>query len=293
MNYRIAAVAIIAVGFGGLLVWRSRDVTPTTNTRPTVAATIFPAFDLTRRIAGDDLEVVLILPPGASPHTFEPTPSDITKSSRATVVYAIGHGFDDWAAPIIESSGAPQVILDKDITLLASHDEDEGPIDPHYWLDAKNALVMAGTIMDDLSAHFPAHKAAFAERERLLTIELTKLDADVRSILAPRKSRSIVTFHDAWYYFANAYGLKVAGSFEPSSGREPTPAFLAELTKTLKTSNVHTLFAEVQSSTEGIESFAKDNGITIATLDDIGGSPAVESYSDLLLTNAHVISAHE
>jgi ABC-type Zn uptake system ZnuABC Zn-binding protein ZnuA len=274
--------------------------------RPTVAVTIFPAYDLTRTVAGDDVQVELVLPPGASPHTFEPAPADIGRLAHARVVYAIGHDLDAWATPLAEATGSEIITLDAGIVLRESHEhEDEhaheheeehaeelhhGEIDPHYWLDARNGVKMVDTITADLSVRFPAFAPAFAERANALKAELVETDREVRALLANRANKRIVTFHDAWYYFADAYGLEIAGTFEPSSGREPTPAFLAELQRTLARARVKTIFAEVQSSTAGIDSFARDNNIDIAVFDDIGGTSTTASYSALLLSNARIIA---
>lgn len=279
---------------------------PKESSTPTVAATIFPIYDLTQRIAGNDVGVELILSPGASPHTFEPTPSDVARLSNAQVVYTIGNNLDTWADTIIDATGAENVRLDQGITLRENteeeeheheheddHDHEDGPTDPHYWLNGENGIIMTATIERDLSERFPQYATAFHERAESLRAEITSTNTTIQSLLATRTNTNIVTFHDAWYYFADAYGLKVAGTFEPSAGREPTPAVLVELTRTVRNAKVHTIFTEPQFSTAGIASFAKDNNITIATIDPIGGTPSMASYTHLLLTNAQIIAQNE
>lgn len=259
----------------------------------TVAATIFPIYDLTRVIAGDAADVELLLPPGASEHTFEPTPSTIRQLQGASVVYAIDHGIDGWLDGIIESVDAEKVIVDKGITIRESVDPDEGETDPHYWLSIPNSKIMARTITDDLSIRYPEHAGTFESNLSQLLLDLDAADAEIRASFELIENKNIITLHDAWYYFAEEYGLTIVGTFEPSPGREPTPQYLIALMNAIEDSGSTALYSEPQLPITGLKSFADDNGLTIAELDPVGGVEGRDSYIELMKYNAEIIAQNQ
>lgn len=271
-----------------------------------VATTIFPVYDITRNIADGATSVELIVPPGASTHTFDPSPSTLRNLRNVEVVYAIGHGADDWIDEIINSVDAQKVVVDHDIDIRdAEHDEHEeeegehedegeeehehGPEDPHYWLSIPNAKVIAATIADDLSQRFPEDADVFATNLERYLQELDQADGEIRSQLADVSNPQLITLHDAWYYFAQEYGLEIVGTFEPTAGREPTPQYLVELQEAIEASGSRTLYSEPQLSTAGLSGFARDNNLTIAELDPIGGTEGRGSYIALMKYNAQTI----
>lgn len=266
-----------------------------------VAATIFPIYDITRNIAGENIDVELILPPGASPHTFDPAPSTLRSLKESEAIYAIGHGLDNWASEL--SLGAqPVIIVDSNIELEVhegeEHEEDEhgheeGGVDPHYWLSIENGKQIARNVHKDLSMRFPEFED---ELEENLAIYLDEMNAAQIMLKAEAElipNKELVTFHDAWDYFAHEYGFEVVASFEPSAGQEPTPQYIAELTKALNESGNTAIYSEPQFGTAGLDQFAADNGLTIAELDPIGGIEDRESYLDIMKYNVEVIKDNQ
>jgi len=289
------ALIVIAIIVATILYDRTAQMEP--GTQATVATTIYPLYDITRNIAGDALNVAYILPPGASPHTFEPTPSFIRQLENVDVVYAIGFGIDDWSQTITQSVGAEQVNVSQNIHLLphatlleTEDDEDVNNIDPHYWLSVPNAITIAQTVTTDLATRYPEHQVAFKANLASYTEQLTALNNEIIDTLADISNTNIVTIHDGWYYFADAYGLHVSASFEPTAGREPTPQYLVELTQVVQASGTSTIYAEPQLSTAGLEAFAKDNNMTVQEVDPIGGTQGRETYIQLMRFNANQIS---
>lgn len=262
--------------------------------RPLIGATIFPLYDIARNVAGDAVDVVLLTPPGASPHTFEPRPSDLRKLTGAAVVYAVGHGIDNWVTGLASANNTPIVSVDRGIDILPARGGEDGDAgDPHYWLDPKNAALIAGNIADDLAGRFPGSAAALRRNLRAYLPELGRAEAQARGLLAGLPVRNIVTLHDAWYYFARAFDLNVTGSLEPTAGREPTPQYLAALQTAVAVSGAKTVYAEPQLNTMSLEPFARDNDLTIATLDPIGGVAGRDTYVKLLLYNANIIRENQ
>ncbi len=298
-------IAASAVAFLAYPDQSKREIAPAAvvDSRPSVAVTVFPLYDIVRNVAGDDVRVELILPSGANPHTYELTPSALRRLSGIEAIYAIGHGLDEWALAVRDQVHAGYVVVDKGITLRESSEhgdeeeddhegeDDHGPIDPHYWLDARNAVTIARTVRDDLSVRFPSHAIALNERFERYAAELMVLDAELRETLSAVSDPHIVTLHDAWYYFADAYGLEVVGTYEPTAAREPTPAYLAGLIQAIRDADVRILFAEPGAGVASIASFVEDNGLEVRVLDPEGGGvPGRESYIELMRYNAATIA---
>ncbi|MBP9731983.1 MAG: zinc ABC transporter substrate-binding protein [Candidatus Magasanikbacteria bacterium] len=275
----------------------------TASNKPKVAATIFPIYDLVRIIGGEDVEVVLIVPPGASPHTFEPTPSSIKELKNTSRIFQIGHGLDSWVSSIVTSiPGAQTITLDRNVQLYPTaefheheHEGEEvgeehehGPVDPHYWMDPTNAYIMVDTIVEELVLISPEHTEEFALRAKNFKDELERKDFEWFTALSGLHNRKLVTFHDAFQYFARRFQLEIVATFEPFPGREPTPQYLIDLKEEVLLHEVKTLYLEPQFSAEAIETFASDNGLTIATLDPEGSGERA-SYLDMIGYNVQTI----
>jgi len=260
------------------------------SSKPKVAATIFPLYDLTRQIAGDRLDVILLLKPGASPHTFEPTVGEIKNLTGSQVLFTIGHGLDDWAAETAQDVGVQKLILvDQDISLTTDEDEGSG-VNPHYWLTVPHSQLIARQIHDELARTFPEYQETFRQNLDQLQSKLAIADTEIRDRLAAIPTRQIATFHDAWAYFAAEYGLEVVSVFEEFPGKEPTPQYLAEFQQQIRARRVPVIFAEPQLSTAALEPIANDLGVTVSTLDPIGGVDNRDSYINLMLYNAQQIT---
>ena len=264
-----------------------------------IAATIFPAADIARLIAGPGTRVIQILPAGASPHTFDLTPGQVRELQSARIIFKIG-GIDDWIDGVAES--LPQALilsLQRNIALKQDHehghDHDgtngtgEDGFDPHYWLSAANGVVMARNIADALSAADPARTAVYDENYQKYARELTSLHSEIKSGLSALKYNRMIVFHDAWRYFAAAYGLEIAAVFQSAPGREPTPRDMQELYAQVRRLGVKVIFSEPQLPTASIEPLLQDLGLEQVILDPLGGTVPGDSYSELLRRNARAI----
>ena len=269
----------------------SRTTNPTDTSLPTVGATTTPIADITSHIAGGILNVERILPPGVSPHTFEPSPSDMKRLEDAHVIYVNGLELDTWALVIAESLAIETVDLSAPISPI--EDLHEGTFDPHYWLTPQNAALMAQTIAQDLSTRFPEHTQTFQTNLKTYLTELSATDGQIREILAGLDSRTLVTFHNSFAYFAKEYDLEVIGTFEPTAGREPTSQELVQLTQAIEQYGVTTVYSEPQLSDAPLAAFLNDNHLHVAVLDPIGGFEGRTTLIDLLLYNANVISQNQ
>ena len=286
-----SGVILVLVIVGYVFVLKNTITTRTKsedNEKLVIAATIFPLYDLARQVAGDDAKAILVLPPGASPHTFEPLPTIVRQLESADVLFVVGLGLDDWATGLV---GPDTTIIrigpDENNGLRCK----DGICDPHFWMSPKIATLMADGIRATLMNTDRAHLAEYDERGRTLMTSVATLDTEIKTTLASVSNRHILTFHDAFEYFANDYDLDIVGTFEPSPGREPSAQDLARLNKLVREFNIKTVYTEPQSSSAGIQAFISDLNLDVRALDDLGGVPGRETYQDLIRYNANTIAS--
>jgi zinc transport system substrate-binding protein len=273
-------------------------LTPGTAPRPLVlAATIFPAADIVRHVAGPGVRVIQILPAGASPHTFDMTPGQVRELQPARIIFKIG-GVDDWIDGVAESLPRAAIVpLLTGIALLPSREhghgrdsaQGHGEFDPHYWLSAANGAVMARNVAAALSAADPANATVYDRNFRAYARELAAVHDELKKELSALRSSKMIVLHDGWRYFAAAYGLEIAAVFQSSPGREPTPRDMQELYAQVRRFGIRTVFSEPQLSTASIEPLLQDLGLKLVVLDPLGGAVADDSYADLLRRDAGAV----
>lgn len=289
-------LVIFLAFIGGLFLFGSNADKENQSNNLQIAATVFPLQDIAKNIVKDKINVQLILPPGANPHTFEFTPRQVKELRNTKVIFAIGHGLDSWVNRIENSlSGTKIIITDKNIALRQSveifsdePEEEEGPIDPHYWLTLFNAKIIARNIADEIIAIDEGDREFYEKNFENYASELDLKDKEFKDKLRNIPDKNIITLHDAWYYFAQEYGINIAGTFEPSAGREPTPRYLARLKQAAEENNIKTIFSEPQVSTAALEPFAKDFGLSIQVLDPIEGVTS-QSYLEGMGSNVDIL----
>ncbi|MFA6098067.1 MAG: metal ABC transporter substrate-binding protein [Patescibacteria group bacterium] len=301
MNKKAALFLIIVFLLaGGVIYFKQRGSNSVNNSQTqkvVVAATIFPLSDITRQIGGDLIEVKNILPSGASPHTFELRPSDIAGLRSAKIIFAIGNNLDSWVDEAVQNSSQARLVsVDQGVQLKnfppldASLESSEaGGIDPHYWLSIINARLIARTITDNLIALQPENADEFNNNLKQYQGELDSLETEMKGLLSDKRIGDLIVFHESWAYFADEFGLTIAGVFEPRPGQEPTPKYLQALYKSAKDHNVKVVFTEPQLASDLINPFVQDLGLSISTLDPLGGSGQRDSYINMMRYNAREI----
>ncbi|MHB8831038.1 MAG: metal ABC transporter substrate-binding protein, partial [Patescibacteria group bacterium] len=162
-------------------------------------------------------------------------------------------------------------------------------VDPHYWLTVTNAKIISQNTADALIQADPIHKDVYASNLSSYLAKLDQLDRDIKAQLSTLSKHELITHHNAWGYFADAYGLKVVGTFEISPGKEPTPQQIADLQNKVKQYSVTTIFSEPQLSDQSLKPFVQDLNLKIAVLDPEGGINNM-GYIDLMRYNADTIA---
>ncbi len=273
-----------------LCLWLAASVAPASATVK-VVATIFPLTDMVRQVGKEHVEVTTLLPPGANPHTFEPTPAQIREVAGANIFVCIGAGLDTWATKLLAArSGSSTVVTITDgLHLLGAQDaHDAHGGDPHVWVDPvlmRDHAVPA--IAAALSQHDPEHRSAFNSAAGEFQAALTQLDVDIRAALTPMATRNYIAFHSAWRYFGARYDLDEVGVVEAFPGKEPSAREIAAVVERARATHVRALLIEPQFNARIAQQIASEFGGHTVLVDAIGGHDVAgrNHYIDLMHYN--------
>lgn len=259
-----------------------------------VIASIYPLGDFVKQVAKDKADVRVLLPAGASPHTFEPTPKTIKYISEADVFIKIGLGLEFWAEKMLKSSGNKKIItLDSSegLSLIKlsekdhKHNHSSSEFDPHIWLDPLNVLKIIEKIQKTLSDIDPINKDFYKKNADAYKDSILRLHGDIEDRVKKLRIKEYITFHPAWNYFSRRYGLKVAGVIEESPGKEPGPKHIDSIIKEIKRIGSKVVFVEPQFNTKVASVIAKEADAKLVYLDPIGGQKGKETYIDMMKSN--------
>lgn len=283
----ILFVFVLATIGVSLFIFFSKNTNKQVEEKPTIAVTIFPIYDIVKNIAGDKANVNLILPVGSSEHTFDPSPLEVSRHEKSRIVFKIGQGLDDWVEKVIDKK-ILRVDLSSSVNLIENVEE-KNSFDPHYWLSVDNALLIANKATIELIKIDPLHQSYYESNLSNYNKQLEELQKYMDKTLLDEKGKGIITFHEAFGYMANDYGIKILATIEPFAGKEPTPLYLNEVGDIIEKNKVKVLFKEPQLSSNLLTSFTSDFGVTILTLDPVGGSIETDTYINMMKFNADEI----
>lgn len=252
--------------------------------RPVVVTTLFPLYDFARSIAGDRMEVQLLLPPGVEPHHFEPRPEDLARIHRSALFVYIGPFMEPWADRVINGLDRQKVKVvaaAEGISLLPApghsgkehaghnhgHRQQAASHDPHIWLDFAIDQAMVARLLEAFIAADPAGAAQYRERAAALTGQLVSLDERYKAGLANCKSRVLLHGgHAAFGYLTKRYNL----DYQPAAGvtaeLEATPKRLAELVRVIREKQVKAIFTEELVTPRVARTIAGETGATVLML---------------------------
>jgi zinc transport system substrate-binding protein len=260
--------------------------------RPLAAATIAPLASLTALVAGEGWDVVTVVPPGISPHVFEPGPGDVRRLAKARLVVTVGAGYDTWAARLVAACAAKAEVYDAGASIGvhadAGHGDHDGEIgrDPHWWLSPRRAAAALGPLAETFARIDPAGASGYRARAAGAARSLAALDAEIAATLAPLRGRAVVSTHNSWTYLLHDYGLVNGGSIEPVPGREPSPRELRALIDLVRERHIPVLFTEPQFPPSAARVVSVDAGIRLVLADPLGGVPGRETYAEILRFDA-------
>lgn len=224
--------------------------------KPVVAVSIVPEETFVKAICGDAVDVVVMVPPGASPENYEPTPLQMEEFSDADIYFAIG-------VPAEEQSILPVVSDSTKVVDLAAEAAKVYPEltlgehrDPHVWLSIKRVKVMVEIIADEMGDLLPEHAETFAKNAEAYLAELEEADADISSAMADAGTKGIVVYHPAFGYFCDDYNIEMYALED--EGKEATPKHLTEVIDLAKADGIQVIFYQAEVDQSQALAFAEE-----------------------------------
>ena len=292
-----------------------------------VVATFSILGDMVERVGGGRVAVTTLVGPNGDAHVYQPTPADARAVSQAEILVFNGLAFEGWLDRLVEASGFGGVRVvatdgirpirledgddhhddhaekdDHDHAEKDDHDHvkkdehDHGAFDPHAWQDLANAVIYVDNIAAALAEADPANAATYRGNRAAYVAEIEALDADIRKTLEalPRDRRTIVTPHDAFGYFSEAYGLRFLAPSGISTESEPSAGDVATLIRQIREEGIKAVFVESITDRRLIEQIADETGASIGgTLysDALSGSDGPAStYLDMMRHNVEMLT---
>ncbi|MGA1874490.1 MAG: metal ABC transporter solute-binding protein, Zn/Mn family [bacterium] len=295
-----------------------------------VVVTILPLAEFVEKTGKERVEVSVMVPPGANPHTYEPTPGQLKKVSQARMYVKVGSGIEfemAWMAKLIslnrkmlvcnsseglpllemkrdnqsqgqESTPPPKTLHEPNRQYDNHHDHDRGHHDrdehrhhghdPHLWLSPVNVMSMVVNIRDALIRVDPEGSSLYTRGSQGFILELKQLDNQIRERLSSLKTRSFLSFHPAWGYFASTYGLEqIPVELE---GKEPSARDLVRIIRLARDLNLKVIFTSPQFSRKSAEVIAGEIRGKVIFLD-----PLAKNYIENLheVANALLVQGPE
>lgn len=251
--------------------------------KPVVAVTIAPVGSFARYVCGGLAEVIVLVPPGFSPETYEPSPRDIEAFSRADIYFTVGVPVE--ASGYLARAGGMKVVplAEKVAGVYPDLTFENGDRDPHIWLSPKRAKVMVETIAAEMSALDPENRETYMLNANSYLARLDALDGKIRQALAGVKNRKFIVFHPAFGYFADDYGLEMVALEQ--DGKEAAPGRLQEMVDFAKAQKIRVIFYQAEIDSSQSAAFAEEIGGKTAALE-----PLAENYIENLEHMAEVMA---
>ena len=255
-----------------------------------VATTTTVFADMISNVGGDLVSVTSLVPKNADVHTFEPRPADVRTIASAKLLVMNGLGLDDWLSKTITNAASEETPLLKlgvdlrGVTLLAG--DTAGTQNPHLWMDVKYAELYVGRIAEALKSADPPNALAYGTQAVAYLQRLETLDGWIRAEIAtiPEANRKLVTFHDAFPYYAREYGITIVGVAVESPGQDPSAGYTSQLISAIEKAGVKAIFSESQFPTKLADQLAAEAGckVVASLYDDAVGDPPVTSYEEVI-----------
>jgi zinc transport system substrate-binding protein len=289
-GYATACAVCVAV----LLLGCVRETGSKPDNRPVIVATIFPLQSIVAQLTGDWANVELLMPPGSSPHDFEPQPAQMEPLSKADLMIAVGLNLDGWA------DRAAQQVARKDLRVIRMAGSTPAEVtrslarNPHLWMDPSFTREFVGKLGTTLIGQYPAHRGDIEARTQTLQQELQTMDATFRQQLAAVPVKEFVAYHNAYDPLAMRYGLRAVAhltQIELAPGGDVAPQDLVAALDAIRLYHLRVIYAEPQFPARATDALREEAGVQVLTLDDLGGPsvPGYDSYQAMLQSDVKVL----
>lgn len=244
-------------------------LTPAHADKTNVIATISIIGDVVKNVAGDAVNLVVLVGPNGDAHEYEPIPADSINIAKASIIFENGLNLEHWLDKLYSASGskAKRIVVSKGVSPRIFEDNPQ-ETDPHAWQDVTNVILYTQNVRDALVAMDPANKPLYESNANDYIQKLQALDAWVKEqvVLIPVDKRKLVTNHDALGYFARRYGFQIIGAVIPSATTEaadPSAKETADLLNIIKSNGVHAIFSENMANPKLAQTLAQEAGVVV------------------------------
>lgn len=279
--WSIALILVMTVfllaGCGGM-----KSAAPEEAKKIKVVATMYPVYEFVKQVGGDKVDVVMLIPPGAEPHDWEPTAKDVIQIKDAKIFAYHGIGLEPVEKLLTKDvlGNALPLEITKDVTKLPAGQEEEEEehghghgedhkYDPHTWLDPVSVQQEVNTIAQALASVDEKNAEVYKKNAETYNKKLADLDEKYKKTLTGMTNKEIVTSHKAFAYLANRYGFEQLGIMGISPDAEPTPDKMAKITEFCREHKVKYIFFETLTSPKLAQTIAKETGAQLLVLNPI------------------------
>jgi len=265
---RIFILVVIAIIVCALLYTTSERWEASPEEKIVVAASIMPQKEFIESVGGDKVKVIVMVPPGADPHTYEPQPSQLEELSKAKIYFQLGSGIEFekvWMEKLKELNPNMKIVnCSEGIKLMKE--------DPHVWTSLRNAIIIVENICKALTEEDPNNKGYYNENMEKYISRLEKLDEKFNQTLRGKQNKKILVYHPAWAYLCRDYKLEQIAI--EKEGKEPSPQTLAKIVQEAKKDNIKIIIVSPQQSNkQSVQAIADEINANIVTID-----PLAENY---------------
>lgn len=273
--------------------------------QPKYVTTIHPFAELLKAIVDERGSVYGILPPGASPHTYELRPSDLRMVESATALFYGSSHLDAWALKFQHKNRIELLSLIPESFLIYFQEQEEKPgtketvnshdhhhdssVDPHFWTDPLTIKALLPAVTEKLCLIDPNGCEIYQKNSNRFSAHLDSLHFQLSNQLAPVQGRAVMISHPFFSYFFKRYGIQLVSAVEESPGKEPTPKKIKRMVEQIRQHRVRAIFDHSQLPDRAAKVIAEAAGLKVYRLDPLGGVTGRQTYDELLFYNAKIL----
>ena len=264
MNNRVLIIILLGAVITFSACINNTQEQPSGEEQLIVIVSILPQADFVEQIGGNKTKAIVMIPPGASPITYEPTANQLMELSDAKIYAALGSGlpFEKVWLDKIRSVNKDMLVIN------TSQGVDIIPKDPHVWLSPRSVKIQVENIYQGLVQVDPGNKDLYFQNKEQFLEELTTLDMQINESLGGSSNRSFMVFHPSWEYFARDYNLTMIPV--EIEGKEPSAGDMVNLIETAIQNNITVIFVQPQFSTNSAQVIADEIGASVVPIDPLG-----------------------
>lgn len=237
-----------------------------------VVVTVGPQEEFAKRVGGDRVNVTVMVPQGADPHTYEPLPNQMKQVQDAKIYFQVGSGIEfelTWMDKLAGINPQMKLVNTSNGIVLLQDTTEEGN-DPHVWVSPRNAKIMVENMYQSLVEIDPQSKDYYTINRDEYLKQLDELDKNITKTLSEKNNTKIMVYHPSWAYFCRDYNLQQI-SIE-SQGKEPTPQGIAKMVDQARNENIKVIFVTPQFSSSNAQVIASEIGGRVVLVDALSGN---------------------